>query len=76
MSSPLRHALLDHPKPAYQVAIQIGISEVRLSKISRGLIKPREIEMIRLSQILGKSEDELFPRKGECHEKCPNCTCA
>ena len=61
MSSILRHALLDHHQPAYRVAIQIGISEVRLSKISNGLIEPREAEREYLAAILGKSQSDLFP---------------
>ena len=65
MSSLLKHALLDHHEPAYRVAIKIGISEVRLSKISSGLIEPREKERHQLSAVLGKSEYELFPNENK-----------
>lgn len=70
MSTPLRHALLDHPFPAYKVAGEMGIGEVRLCKIARGLIKPRESEKIALARILKKSVTDLFPcqcgRGAEC----------
>ena len=62
MSTPLKHALIDYPEPAYKIAIQIGISEVRLSKIASGLIVPREGEKLKLSAILGRKEKELFPK--------------
>ena len=61
MVSSLRHSLLDHSEPAYRVAMKIGISEVRLSKIANGLIKPRESEKKSLASVLGKSEKDLFP---------------
>ena len=63
MSSPLRHALLDYPEPAYKVAMQMCISEVRLSKISSGLIEPRPEERIKLAAILDRKEAELFPKQ-------------
>ena len=60
MGSLLKHALLDHREPAYRVAMQMGISEVRLSKISSGLIKPRESEIKLLVTILNRPQETIF----------------
>tara|TARA_B100002003_G_C14152743_1_gene554569 strand:- start:5100 stop:5309 length:210 start_codon:yes stop_codon:yes gene_type:complete len=60
MTTPLRHALLDHPETAYRVAIKMDISEVRLSKIASGLINPNDNEKKQLSAILGRPVNELF----------------
>ena len=61
MTSPLKHALIDHTEPAWKVAQQMDITDVRLSKITRGLIEPREQEKTYLSTILQKSVEKLFP---------------
>ena len=60
MNFKLKHALVDHNEPAYKVAIKMGISEVRLSKIIIGLLEPKTTEREALVTILGKSENELF----------------
>ena len=60
MNMTLKHALVDHIEPAYKVAMKMGICDVRLSKIVRGLIEPREIEKRQLAVILGRSQEELF----------------
>ena len=60
MNYALKHALVDHTEPAWKVAMKIGICDVRLSKIVRGLIEPRPEERIKLAAILGKKESELF----------------
>ena len=62
MSTPLKHALVDHPEPAYIVAQQLGISEPYFSKLVRGLREPSEHEKNRLPQILDRSVAELFSR--------------
>lgn len=61
MPTPLKHALVDHPEPAWRVARQIGISEVRISKLSQGRAAPRDWEKSGLSDVLGKTVCELFP---------------
>ncbi len=61
MSTPLKHVLVDHPEPAWRVARQADISEVRISMLSQGRVTPRDWEMSRLSEILGKPVRELFP---------------
>jgi len=61
MCTPLKHALIDHPDPAWKVAAEVPTNEVRLSKIARGRAKATEMEMERLSEILGKRVVELFP---------------
>tara|TARA_Y100000310_G_scaffold182236_1_gene182297 strand:- start:6406 stop:6606 length:201 start_codon:yes stop_codon:yes gene_type:complete len=63
MNYALKHALVDHAEPAWKVAMKLGICDVRLSKIVRGLIEARKIEKEALAEILGKNETELFPQK-------------
>jgi len=63
MNYALKHALVDHTEPAWKVAMKIGISDVRFSKIVRGLIEARKIEKEALAAILGKKETELFPQE-------------
>ena len=63
MNYALKHALVDHAEPAWKVAMQLGICDVRLSKIVRGLIKARKIEKEALAEILGKNETDLFPQE-------------
>lgn len=65
MSTPLKHALVDHPEPAWRVAHKMGINDVRLSKITRGLTKPKEHEKNQLAKILGRSIGDLFPANKE-----------
>jgi len=61
MCTPFKHALVDHPEPAWRVARQVGISEVRISKFSQGRATPRDWEIARLSEILGRDPQDLFP---------------
>lgn len=61
MSTPLKHALVDHPEPAWKVAARIGISEVRMSRLVRGSSVPRDEEKAALADVLGKNPQELFP---------------
>jgi hypothetical protein len=61
MCSPLKHALVDHPEPAWKVAQKMEINDVRLSKITRGLTEPREHEKNQLAKILGRRVGDLFP---------------
>jgi len=60
-STPFKHALVDHPEPAWQVARQVPTSEVRISKLAQGRAVPRPWEKTALAEILGKTEYELFP---------------
>jgi len=61
MCTPLKHALVDHPDPAWKVGSQAGILDVRISMLSQGRATPRDWEISRLSEILGKPAQELFP---------------
>ena len=61
MSTAFKHALVDHPEPAWKVARQVGISEVRISKLSQGRATLRDWEVSGLSDILDKDPHELFP---------------
>lgn len=63
MSTRLKHALVDHNEAAWRVAQRMGIQDVRLSKIARGHTLPRNHEKVKLSEILGKTAEELFPEK-------------
>ena len=61
MVTPLKLALLNNEKPMYQVALKVGISESRLSRLTTGLFKPKEKEKEVLSKALGIPVFELFP---------------
>lgn len=63
MSTPFKHALIDHPEPAYRVAQKIDKSDVWLSKVASGLIEPQAEDKERLAQVLAKPAAELFPDK-------------
>jgi len=65
MSTPLKHALVDHREPAYRVAIQLGRSDGWLSKVAAGVKEPAEFEKQQLSKILGRTVDDLFPAQME-----------
>jgi hypothetical protein len=60
MSTPLKHALVDHHDPAYLVAYQMGRTDTWLSRVARGIVEPTEFKK-KLSQTLGRSVGELFP---------------
>ena len=62
MSTPLKHALIDYPDPAWKVARKMGIHDVRLSKIVRGQIAPSDFEKEQLAEILGRNLGDLFPK--------------
>ena len=61
MSTPLKHALIDHHDPAYLVAYKMTRSDTWLSRVARGIVDPTEFEKQQLSKILGKTVEELFP---------------
>ncbi|HIA11577.1 MAG TPA: hypothetical protein EYN69_05825 [Flavobacteriales bacterium] len=61
MSTPLKHALIDHHDPAYLVAYKMTRSDTWLSRVARGIVDPTEFEKQQLSKILGRSVGELFP---------------
>ena len=60
MNSKLKHALVDHPEPAYKVAKQIGVHHSTISKFISGLQEPTEEQKKKLAKVLGKSVKELF----------------
>ena len=61
MSTPLKHALVDHSAPAYLVAYQMGKNDTWLSRVAAGIKEPEGFEKQLLSKILARSIDELFP---------------
>ena len=61
MSTPLKHALVDHGDPAYLVAYKMGRNDTWLSRVARGVVEPSESDKQKLSEILGRSVGELFP---------------
>jgi len=63
MSTPLKHALVDHRDPAYLVAYQMGRNDTWLSRVAAGIKEPEEFEKQQLSKILARSVGELFPGK-------------
>jgi len=65
MSTPLKHALVDHRDPAYLVAYKMGKNDTWLSRVARGIIEPADFEKTQLSKILGKTAEELFPKHAQ-----------
>jgi len=65
MSTPLKHALIDDPNPAWKIAQKAGISDVRLSNMARGRARPTDVEKQRISNALASSVpvEELFPEE-------------
>ena len=65
MASILKHFLLDYKfknnMPNYRVAMKMGISEVKLSKMLNGLVEPSVDEKVALATILDRRVSELFP---------------
>ena len=61
MSTPFKHALIDHDKPAWKVGLRTNIPEVRISKIASGRAVPRDWEKFKLAEELEKPVQELFP---------------
>jgi len=63
MNLALKHALVDFPSPQYRVAQMIGVPHTTLSKFIAEIQKPTEEQKSKLSEILGKPVDTLFPTK-------------
>lgn len=61
MNTALKIALIQYSEPAYKVAEQMGIHETTLTKIIRERRVPSVEEKKKLSKILGKPINELFP---------------
>jgi hypothetical protein len=61
MSTPLKHALVDHHAPAYMVAYKMDRSDTWLSRVAMGIGDPTDSEKEILAQILGKHVTEIFP---------------
>jgi len=61
MSTPMKHALVDHPEPAWKVAKLMDKTDAWLSRVVCGIITPKETDKEKLSEILNKPVDELFP---------------
>jgi len=61
MNRALKHALIDYPFPAYQVAWQLKVHHSTLSKFISEVQQPTEEQKGSLSRILGKPKEELFP---------------
>ena len=61
MNLPLKIAIVESQKPAYEIAAKLGITETRLSRIIFGRLKPREDEIKKLSELLNRNVSELFP---------------
>jgi hypothetical protein len=61
MNIHLKLAIVASQKPAYHIAAELGITDTRLSKIIYGRLEPKVEEKKKLSNILEKSQKELFP---------------
>lgn len=56
----LRFWLCVDSRPQYEIARAAGVSESRLSRLARGVLAPTDDERVRVAQILGRTEHELF----------------
>ena len=65
MNLALNHALIDRQVPEYQTAKEADINYSRLSKFIYGLVCPSEDEKQRLSEVLRRPVNELFPMDSE-----------
>ena len=65
MNLALKHALIDRQVPEYKTAQDAEIHYSRLSKIIYELANPTREEKQRLSTILDRPIQELFPGKSE-----------
>ena len=61
MATPVKHALVDHPDPAWKVARAAGFSDVYLSRIASGRVNPSSAQKEEISKILKRPVQELFP---------------
>lgn len=61
MNINLKHALIDLQIPQYKVAQMLGVPHTAISKFIAGIQEPTEEQKKRLSEILGTTEEELFP---------------
>jgi len=57
----LKKALIDRGVPDYRSAIDANLNPTKLSKIISGLVIPTQDEKERLSEVLDRPADELFP---------------
>lgn len=63
MWSPCKKARINRELTQFDVAMQTGIPQWRVSLIERGII-PNPNEMEKLASVLGRGADELFPERG------------
>lgn len=61
MNLNLKHALIDLQVPQYRVAQMIGVAPTAISKFIAEIQEPTQEQKKKLSNILGKSQKELFP---------------
>lgn len=61
MATPLKIAILDCGRPMYKLAMEAGLSESRLSRLSTGLFMSKPAEREILSKLLKVPAERLFP---------------
>ncbi len=61
--TPLKFAFLKSGRRQIEVSLEIGISEVRLSKIVNGWYEPNQEEKELIARALGLLVDELWPEE-------------
>ena len=64
INSKLKDLVKKSGKTQGEIAIEVGISEARLSRIIHGYTKPRESEEEALAKVLGILTVEIFPPQG------------
>ena len=67
ISQKLKAAIKLSPVPAYKIAQEAGLDPSTLSKMICGIIriKPDDIRIVRVGQILGVQPDECFEKENE-----------
>lgn len=43
------------------LAVEVGVSQAKISRIENGYIRPRSMEKQRIAKALGAKQEELFP---------------
>ena len=64
INSKLKDLVKKSGKTQGEIAIEVGISEARLSRIIHGYTKPRKSEEEALAKVLGILTVEIFPPQG------------
>ncbi len=60
MGEKLRMARLQKRRTQWDLQLETGLPQCRISLIERGYLKPKKEEKVRLAKALGVTQEELF----------------